>query len=61
MAHELRDEEMDQDDLSQDSDEEEQTDFPVVMILMTGLWTMLYAVFSFGFNVDPSSCIVSNK
>ena len=28
---------------------------------MAGLWTCLFAVFSFGFDMDPDSCIVSNK
>ena len=60
MSHKLRDEEL-SDDLSEFSDEEEQIDFPVVLILVTGLWTLLYAVFSFGFDTDPETCVVSNQ
>ena len=32
-----------------------------MLLLTTGLWTMLYAVFSFGFVMDPETCQVSNK
>ena len=28
---------------------------------MTGVWTIIYAVFSFGFDSDPEQCVVSNK
>ena len=60
MSYQLKDEELDEDE-SEYSDEEEQGDFPVVLILSTGLWTVVYAVFSFGFDTDPDSCIVSYK
>lgn len=64
MATELKDEEdqqMDSDILSASSDEEDDVDFPIFLILTTGLWCMLYAVFSFGFANDPDTCVVSNK
>ena len=49
-------------DLSEESDEgEDDKDFPVFVILFTGLWTILFAIFSFGFDMDPDSCIVSNE
>ena len=62
-AVELRDEEELSEKLSfdSDSDDEEDSDFPILLILTTGLWTILFAVFSFGFDTDPDSCIVSNK
>ena len=59
---ELRDEEELDDKLSVSSDDEEDdSDFPMLLILTTGLWTILFAVFSFGFDTDPDSCVVSNK
>ena len=71
MAHELKDE----DDIemagdksdgnnsfeSDDSDDEEIKDFPIETILFAGLWAVLFGVFSFGFDMDPDTCIVSNK
>ena len=33
----------------------------MAVILFTGLWTILFAIFSFGFDMDPDSCIVSNE
>ena len=59
---ELRDEEEFDEKQSASSDEEEDdSDFPMLLILTTGLWTILFAVFSFGFDTDPDSCVVSNK
>ena len=46
---------------SAESSDEEDKDFPIIMILMKGLWACLFAVFSFGFDMDPDSCVVSNK
>ena len=59
---ELRDEEEPEEKLSASSDDEEEDgDFPLLLILTTGLWTILFAIFSFGFDTDPDTCIVSNK
>ena len=44
-----------------DEEEEDDRDFPVAVILFTGLWTILFAIFTFGFDMDPDSCIVSNE
>ena len=33
----------------------------MAVILFTGLWVILFGVFSFGFDMDPDSCIVSNE
>ena len=33
----------------------------MAVILFTGLWTILFAIFTFGFDMDPDSCIVSNE
>ena len=51
------------DEFSDDSSDYdgENAEFPIILILSTGIWTILYAVFSFGFDMDPDSCIVSNK
>ena len=71
MAHnELKDEEdqvgapdkgADSSFMSDDSDDEEIRDFPLVLILFAGLWAVLFGIFSFGFDMDPDTCIVSNK
>ena len=37
------------------------TKVSLYILLMTGLWTLIYAVFSFGFETDPEACVVSNK
>ena len=60
-AIEFKDEDELSDKLSEDSDDEEDSDFPVLLILTTGIWTILFAVFTFGFDTDPDSCVVSNK
>ena len=59
---EFKDEEEFDENLSASSDDEEDdSDFPILLILTTGLWTILFAVFSFGFDTDPDSCVVSNE
>ena len=64
MATELRDEEsesgMESHSFSSE-EEEDDKDFPIIMILFAGLWTCLFAVFALGFDMDPDSCVVSNK
>ena len=57
---ELRDEEVFDNKSASSDDEEEDKDFPLLLILTTGLWTILFGVFSFGFDTDPESCVVSN-
>ena len=41
------------DDLSNSSDDEETNEFPELLILTTGLWTIFFAFFSLGYNPDP--------
>ena len=57
MNNKLHDEE----DLSDSSDDDRSLDFPAVLIVTTGLWTVIFAVFSFGFDTDPEQCLASNK
>ena len=60
-AHvEMKDEEELSENVSSD-DEEEDGDFPILLILTTGLWCILFSVFSFGFDTDPDNCVVSSK
>lgn len=49
------------DDDSDDYDGTGAKTIPMLVILTAAMWTMIFAVFSFGFDTDPSNCIVSNK
>ena len=63
MSTELRDEESSEQQSHnsfEDSEEEEDLEFPILTTLVAGLWTCLFAVFTFGFDMDPDSCVVSN-
>ena len=55
---ELKDEELSE-HLSSD-DEEDDSDFPILLILTTGLWCILFSVFALGFDTDPDTCVVDS-
>ena len=61
MAHELKDEEDAKSTYSDSSDEEIDQDFPIILLLTSGLWMIVFSVFAFGFDMDPDSCMADNK
>ena len=63
MAHELKDEEMDEgsDVYSDSSDGDEESNIPIIVLLTTGLWTIIFALFAFGFDQDPDQCYADNQ
>ena len=34
---------------------------PILLILTTGLWCIIFSVFAFGFDTDPETCLADNK
>ena len=61
MAHELKDEEDAKSNFSESSDEEIDEDFPIILLITSGLWMIVFSVFAFGFDMDPDSCMADNK
>ena len=55
MAHELKDEEKGENsdvysESDYDSEEEIDEDFPIILLLTSGIWTIIFSVFAFGFD-----------
>ena len=65
MSHELKDEEKGENsdvysDSDYDSEEEIDEDFPIILLLTSGIWTIIFSVFAFGFDQDPDQCFADN-